>query len=227
MASSAEGGTPEPGPGESKDPPSGSSITKILEVTFRAVWIKLMTVGVGEDYETALKQFVMGCMAAYKAGYSLMALKLELAANELGKVKVGVDEKGMVQEQGETVKNGGKTIEVDVGLRQQEKDTRMVWIKLVYLTLDRFRYVQESAPVPLETASRGTDDEEMVRGLAALVQSTVDASRRGYTLQTLKMENMMKGQQKELTPAEKSIRSQWMRIVFLTISLIPEQYKRK
>ena len=225
-----ESSPPPPDSGGSKPAPSGGNITQVLEVTFRAVWIKLMTVGVGEGYESALKQFVAGVMAAYKAGYSLMALKLELSANELGKVKVAVDDKGMVQGDPTKVPEGGKTVEIDVGLQAQEKETRLIWIRLIYLTLERFRYVRESAPMPLETASRGTEDEEIVRGLAALVGSTVDAWKRGYNLQTVKLENSLNAPPKggkELTPAEKSIRSQWMRIVFLTIDMIPDQYKKR
>lgn len=52
------------------NPPPGKVITTALEMSFRAVWIQLLTAGVGEAYELAIANFCVACVAARKAGTS-------------------------------------------------------------------------------------------------------------------------------------------------------------
>lgn len=185
--------------------PDGSTITKMLEVSFRAVWIRLMTAGVGPEYEHAIQGFVVSCVAAYKAGYSITALKLELAANEL---------QGTVQ---------GR----DVRLDEKEKETRLIWITLVYLTLKRYRFASERYIADIEGDLRGTDLDKILKGLVGLVENVCQAAEKGFDLNTWKMELRLKKNEhdKEISPAEASIRSQWSRIVFATVTILPDGLK--
>lgn len=186
--------------------PDGNTITNALEITFRTVWIRLMTAGVGQEYEAAIEQFVVACVTAYKAGYSMTALKLELAANE----SQGTDFMGR-----------------STRLNEREKETRLIWIALVYMTLAKYGFSSENPPPPVVDEFKGTQLGDILQGLNALVDSIVAAAKRGYNLQTFKMElNLKKTEEtRELSTAEANVRSQWSRIVFSTISILPESLK--
>lgn len=190
------------GPGGPGGPPEGPVITKALEISFRNVWIRLMTAGVGPEYDDAIQAFVVSCVAAYKAGYSITALKLELAANETQTKYMGRD----------------------VSLNEQEKETRLIWLSLVYLTLTKYRFTSERTPPPLTEDLRGTTLEPLIPGLTGLVESVCDAASRGYSLQTFKMELNLKKDVKDkpISGAEASIRSQWSRIIFATFNILPD-----
>ena len=192
------------------EPPDGRIITKALEICFRNVWIRLMTSGVGQEYNDAIKAFVVACVAAYKAGYSLTALKFELAANESAITQSNVMGR-------------------DVSLTEQEKETRIIWISLVYITLAKFGFVSERTPPPIRNDLKGTKLESLIDGLEGLVVSVCDAAKQGYNLESWKMElNLKKDPSgKEITPGEASIRSQWSRIVFSTVDILPEELKQK
>lgn len=199
----------QPSPGSSgrpDEPPDGQTICKMLEVTFRNVWLRLMTSGVGAAYDAAIQAFVVACIAAYKTGYSLTALKFELSANEVR----------------------GNVMGKDIRLTEQEKETRMIWLILVYMTLARYGFKSERTPPPVASDLKGTSMEKLVGGLNALVDSVCDAAARGYNLQTFKMElSLMKADgEKPLSGAEASIRSQWTRIVFATVNILPDSLKR-
>eukprot|EP00177_Eucheuma_denticulatum_P000181 GFKZ01000323.1.p1 GENE.GFKZ01000323.1~~GFKZ01000323.1.p1 ORF type:complete len:246 (+),score=33.09 GFKZ01000323.1:338-1075(+) len=200
---------PPPNPGESPkpgEPPSGSTISKMLEVSFRNVWLRLISAGVGGEYDAAIQQFVIACVTAYKAGYSLTALKLELAANEIS----------------------GKYLGREVKLTDQEKETRLIWIALVYMTLAKYRFVSERTPPSVQSDLKGTTLDPMLGGLGGLVESVCDAADRGYNLQTFKMELSMKAQaDNPISPEQASIRSQWSRIIFATVAILPDSLKGK
>lgn len=195
-------------PGGAPEPPDGATLTQALELSFRNVWIRLMTSGVGKEYSDAILAFVIATMAAYKAGYSINALKLELSANEKA-----------------TVGYMGR----DVSLNEQEKQTRLIWIILVYLTLAKTKMVTER-PVPsIRSELSGTNLEELLSGLIALVDNVFEAEGKGYTLETFKMELAMQkspGEENQLTQAQANIRSQWSRIVFATLKILPDNLKR-
>lgn len=193
------------GPGGAGGPPEGPIITNALEVTFRNVWIRLMTAGVGPEYDGAIQAFVLACVAAYKAGYSITALKLELAANET------------------QAKHMGR----DVTLNDQEKETRLIWIALVYLTLTKYKFNSERTPPPVSADLQGSKMESLVPGLTGLVESVCDAASKGYSLQTFKMELSLKKEAsgKAISGPEASIRSQWSRIIFATFNILPDSLR--
>lgn len=178
-------------------------------MSFRNVWIRLMTAGVGKEYNEAIGAFVIATMAAYKAGYSISALKLELSANE---------------------KTNATFMGRDISLNDQEKQTRLIWIALVYLTLSKTKLVSER-PVPsIESEFKNTELDKLVSGLNALVQSILEAEAKGYNLDKFKMELTMQktiGQDDDLTQAQANVRSQWSRIVFATLGILPEHLKRR
>lgn len=219
-ASADDSGTsPAGGPSDGEQAPDGKTITAALEVTFRAVWVRLLTTGVGEEYAGAIQAFAVACAAAYKAGYSMTALQLELSTRE------------------PTGTVGGR----DVRLTENEKETRLIWIGLVYMTLARFRFPSTNPPPAPERDLAGARVGEVVRGLAVLVEDVVGAARRGYTHKTYQMENSLvesKGAQgaganldavegkSKYTVAEQQLRSQWTRIVFATIDLLPDDVRR-
>lgn len=187
--------------------PEGPIITKALETCFRNVWVRLMTAGVGPEYDNAIQAFVVACVAAYKAGYSITALKLELAANETTGTYMGKD----------------------VSLNEQEKETRLIWIALVYLTLAKYKFTSENTPPAVSSDLQGSKLEALVIGLTGLVESVCDAASKGYTLQTYKMElSMKKGiDDKPISGAEASVRSQWSRIIFATYKILPDSMRGK
>lgn len=47
------------------------------------MWITLLTSGVGDAYFAALQTFILGVMAAYKKGFSLQALQMELSVSKV------------------------------------------------------------------------------------------------------------------------------------------------
>lgn len=170
-----------------------------------------MTSGVGEEYDLAIQNFVVASVAAYKAGYSVFALKLELAANERDDVVEGSD--GVVR---------------DTRLNEQEKETRLCWVALVYLTLARYGFPRDSGGNVREEF-KGTGMEILSEGLAKLVESVASAADRGYDLQKYKMELSLNQDKdsKPLSAAELSIRSQWSRIVFSTINILPDDLRQR
>lgn len=196
------------GGGGGDDAPAGKLISTALDIGFRAVWIQLLTAGVSEAYEAAITDFCVACVAARKAGYGVASLKFELAQNE------------PYSDDPEIMK---------LALNDKEKSTRMIWVSLVWLTLRRYEF-----PVGLEeddddiTSGLGADDSEaLARGLNSLVENVCAAADKGYTLSTYKLEqNVSRGPEEEVPSASTlSIQSQWARIVFATIKLLPDALK--
>jgi hypothetical protein len=94
--------------------PPGKLISTALEISFRTVWLTLLTKGVGDEYERAIVDFVVSCVAARKAGYTLQTLMFELNANEL------TSESPELQ---------------NVALNDREKETRNIWYVVSRLVL--------------------------------------------------------------------------------------------
>ncbi len=136
-------------------------------------------------------------------------LRLELAANEKDQEVNGVDTR----------------------LNEREKETRLIWIALVYMTLRRFAFESINTPPPVEYDLKGTKLEGFVRGLDGLVDRVVDAAKKGFTLQTFKLQlslsdpEIPEGVDVRLVNAQKNLRSQWSRFVFATINMLPENLK--
>lgn len=157
-----------------------------------------MTSGISPQYEQAIQSFILAAIAAYKAGYSLTALKFELANNEIK----------------------GEYMGRDMSLNDSEKETRLIWIMLVYMTL-RFRgFPSERRPPDVGEEVQGRL-KEMAVGLRKLVEDICEAEGKGFSLEGLKMERALGGGESGLTPAQASVRSQWSRIVFSTLKLLP------
>jgi hypothetical protein len=201
------GGSTGGGGGSAPDPaPPGRVITAALEVSFRAVWLQLLTAGVGDGYQAAITDFCVSCIAARKAGYTIRALQLELAANELA----------------------GDAPEIQMArLNEQEKGTRLIWIAIVFLTLQRYNFAAGALVDPADdvlSSLKGTHMEDLARGLRSLVDNVCDAADKGYSLDTYKMElNLNRDPNNEPpSPATLSIQSQWSRIVFATHHILPE-----
>lgn len=207
------GNDPTPQKGEA---PDGSTLTHALEISFRSVWLRLLTSGIGKEYDDAITAFIIATMAAYKAGYSISALKFELAAHE------------------RTTEYNG----VNVSLTDGEKQTRLIWISLIYLTLASTKLSSERPVIPVLEDIKGTTLESFSSGLADLVASIREADRKGYNLETFKMEialhqggpnstNERSEEEIGKLRAQASIRSQWSRIVFRTLAILPNDLKRE
>lgn len=160
-----------------------------------------MTTGVGPAYNQAIRAFVLAAAASYKAGYSLTALKFELSTHE---------KRGVVMGQ-------------DIQLNDDEKRTRTIWLALVYATLSRYRFPTERGILDARAELSQSELSEMAPTIFSLVDAVCDAAQRGYDLQRFKLErNLVKDQDSPPEDAdEASIRSQWARIVFSTLDLLP------
>ena len=105
-------------------------------------------------------------------------------------------------------------------LMQEEVDLRTVWLSLVYLTLANVRHESEAseavgASVPAEIRSK----------FQTFVYDVVNAAQGGYTLESLKLEDMLRRQgtdSESLGAVEKAILGQSMRVVFLTLTVRDE-----
>ena len=105
-------------------------------------------------------------------------------------------------------------------LMQEEVKLRSVWLSLVYLTLANVRHESEAsesvgASVPAEIRSK----------FQTFVYDVVNAAQGGYTLESLKLEDMLRRQgtdSESLGAVEKAILGQSMRVVFLTLTVRDE-----
>lgn len=202
-------------PPQKGEAPDGSTLTGALEISFRTVWIRLLTTGIGKEYDDAITAFIIATMAAYKAGYSVSALKFELSANERVTEYEGVN----------------------LALTDDEKQTRLIWISLIYITLASTKMPSERPVPPIRDDLKGTSIESFASGLIALVDSIREAERKGYTLESFKMEIALSQgtadrktepteEEVRRAQAQANIRSQWSRIVFRTLAVLPEELKR-
>mmetsp|Transcript_9238 Transcript_9238/g.18816 ORF Transcript_9238/g.18816 Transcript_9238/m.18816 type:complete len:131 (+) Transcript_9238:535-927(+) len=120
-----------------------------------------------------------------------------------------------------------------LSLTQAERDARNLWLQLIYLTLDHLRY-RQGQPRPPATEDR--------YNLNDLVTTVSNAFQQGYTLEGLKLEQSLQSTppvstsssapsmanpdevdappQSSENAGAASTRSQWMRLVFLTNTLV-------
>lgn len=190
--------------------------------------------------ERAIQEFIIGAVSAYKSGYSLAALALELKQNE--------------------VRTGDDALDASLRLSDREEATRRVWLLLIYLTLAAKSFQPsagvnassllagaEAAAVGLEVlnssddggdkgATAGADADAAPAGRASpppdaaaavdsfrgLVADVTAAAAKGYTLDSLKLEQSLalRDGEQGLGAAEASVRSQFMRIIFLTARMV-------
>eukprot|EP00741_Cyanophora_paradoxa_P024637 tig00022080_g23788.t1 len=191
----ADGPEPSPGPSPSD---AGKPITAMLELAFRKTWFYLYSAGVGDGYTDSMKEFLRAVVVAYLRGYTIEALKLELMSNE--------------------IITGNAQLDEFIRLNEEEKEIRAIWITLVFLTLNAVRY----RPRDNENWTRPVVVDP--RGLEQLVLGVIESRRKGYKLDALKLEQTLLLDEGEtgLSTVEASIRSQWMRIVYLTLELVDD-----
>lgn len=71
--------------GRGNEEVSSKSICRLLETSFRRVWLRLFTTGADDNYVMELKEFVQGAVAAFDAGcvspYSSTEDKTEIGQN--------------------------------------------------------------------------------------------------------------------------------------------------
>ena len=107
-------------------------------------------------------------------------------------------------------------------LMAEETDLRSLWTSLVYLTLETVEHptshtIELGATVPTEQREK----------FAPFVRGVVERKKRGFTLQSLKLEEMMASGAVESaparTPVETAILSQSLRLIFLTLVVLDEE----
>eukprot|EP00276_Gloeochaete_wittrockiana_P001006 CAMPEP_0184673122 /NCGR_PEP_ID=MMETSP0308-20130426/86505_1 /TAXON_ID=38269 /ORGANISM="Gloeochaete witrockiana, Strain SAG 46.84" /LENGTH=166 /DNA_ID=CAMNT_0027120577 /DNA_START=332 /DNA_END=832 /DNA_ORIENTATION=- len=165
-------------------------------MAYRKAWFYLYAAGVGAAYEESLKEFIRATAGAFLRGYSIEALSLEISANE--------------------ITSGDPELDKYISLNQDEKAIRRIWMTVIYLTLNAVRY----RPRDSKDWTRPVIQDTM--SLEKLVTGVIEAKQRGYSLDALKLEQTLLLDTTGLSEVEASIRSQWMRIVFLALDVISE-----
>ena len=104
-------------------------------------------------------------------------------------------------------------------LMQEEVDLRQVWLCLVFLTLANVGHPSAAAAACGESVP-----EEIRKQFGTFVYDVVNARKSGFTLETLKLEDLMRrsGTGESMTAMEKAILGQSMRVVFLTLTVKEE-----
>jgi len=107
----------------------------------------LLTKGLGEPYNLALQSFILGVMAAYKKGFSIPALQMEISMAK-------------------DIYEGPNAEEINkfIQLNENEKKTRYVWIVLVYLALQKLRF-------PSENKNMTVPKDELVPSLQVILST--------------------------------------------------------
>eukprot|EP00904_Undaria_pinnatifida_P008347 jgi/Undpi1/4642/HiC_scaffold_18.g07996.m1 len=100
-------------------------------------------------------------------------------------------------------------------LLPEEVELRSIWIALVYLTLEHANWpqkIQRAHEISAPFMDRFAD----------FVVKVMNSAATGHTLQTLKLEEVMRRGAEPRTPMEAAVLSQSMRIVFATLDLMKE-----
>jgi hypothetical protein len=167
-----------------------------IELAFRKAWLFLYTRGVGADYLDALDKFVRAVVVAYRSGYSIDRLKLELLANRR--------------------LTGNTEVDKNLALNEEELSVRDLWLRLVYLTLEA---VKEPGPETRISLDNPSEDDT---GVQLLVNGVIRAFNNGYTLESFKLEMILDGARVE-DPQQSALLSQWMRIIFMALQVHSEK----
>ncbi len=129
-------------------------------------------------------------LTAYRAGYSLDTLKLELIAQRR--------------------LTGNEALDINLALNEEELAVRDLWLRLIYLTLEE---TGESGPAERTGFEHPSEDET---GIQPLVSGVVRAHKDGYNIDSFKLELLYDDKQMQ-DPEQAALLSQWMRIVFLAL----------
>jgi hypothetical protein len=203
-----------------------------------------------------LKLFIAAAIAGYEQGFTIPCLQLELAqvwlkkrpkehsfSNRLlshfGCSRVYALQRFMFCPQ-------VSTQTANRPLAREEVDLRALWLGLVYMTLQQVFHptrtdTQDQAPTAAAEAVAASVPADVRRKFNTFVYDCVNARQGGWTLQTLKLDDLLKrsgGSAQETgsesveednqvakpvtDPMEKAILGQSMRLVFLTLQCLDE-----
>jgi len=146
-------------------------------------------------YVDTLKYFIAAATSAYERGFTVPALQLELSQV--------------------TAQTAGRP------LAPEEAELRTVWLSLVYLTLANVGHATSGNPEAVGASA----PPEIRQKFQTFVYDVVNAKQGGFTLESLKLEDMLRRQGADaeaLSPLEKAILGQSMRVVFLTLAVRDE-----
>lgn len=179
---------------DNNEPPAELTTAKVAELIEVSFVRACMDVSSG--YVDTLKLFIVSAKGAYEIGCTIPAISLALS---------------MVETQ-----TAGRP------LMAEEVDLRSLWIALVYLTLEAVDH-----PARLAANVGATVPEDTRAKFEPFVRGVVDRKRRGFTLQALKLEELLGGEsqpEQERSAMETAILSQSMRLIFLTLTVLDEEF---
>ena len=189
-----------------KDMPDGTTpqgIAAMLEATFVNACMQLAS-----GYVDMLKLFVAAALSGYEQGFTIPALQLELSTVP--------------------TQSAGRP------LARDEVELRTVWLSLVYLVAENVGHPSQpnqsrSKSKTTAAAVGATVPPEIRSQFCTFIYDVVNARQSGYTLETLKLEDLMRrsggDEEKSMTDMERAILSQSMRICFLTLTVLDETEK--
>eukprot|EP00286_Rhodomonas_abbreviata_P001617 CAMPEP_0181288956 /NCGR_PEP_ID=MMETSP1101-20121128/625_1 /TAXON_ID=46948 /ORGANISM="Rhodomonas abbreviata, Strain Caron Lab Isolate" /LENGTH=261 /DNA_ID=CAMNT_0023393145 /DNA_START=141 /DNA_END=926 /DNA_ORIENTATION=+ len=184
------------GSAESGDKESAFVKCTKLKDSFHAVWEKMY--GNSDDvygnsvegsYVDALKAFVLDTISLYNEGFSMSALGLELNMND-------------------GLSSADNPYDLSHLLSREEQNTRRLWLLIIYSTLARLNHVAKGGNTPPPP-----DDWSEIKPLINFTCNMIDD---GFSFERLKLEMSLKHKPGFLTPTQLQMRSQWIRIVYLT-----------
>eukprot|EP00184_Porphyridium_aerugineum_P007833 CAMPEP_0184692640 /NCGR_PEP_ID=MMETSP0313-20130426/1035_1 /TAXON_ID=2792 /ORGANISM="Porphyridium aerugineum, Strain SAG 1380-2" /LENGTH=216 /DNA_ID=CAMNT_0027150483 /DNA_START=182 /DNA_END=832 /DNA_ORIENTATION=+ len=207
----------------SSSPNSDDEISKVLvqgiETSYVRVWLALLSSGLGTEYENAIKDFITFAIGAYEKGYTLPGFLLELSHSST--FRKNAEKLGLSQEQVSKA-----------SLSEADQKAREYWLTLVFSTLAYMRHMPPNPPPAPPSDPLGFQN---------MVRYVVEQRKKGFSLEGMKLEQRLSNsldsginpdraqafKESNLTPAQSSIRSQWMRIVFLTADVIDQRKKQR
>ncbi|KAK9817217.1 hypothetical protein WJX72_011205 [[Myrmecia] bisecta] len=152
----------------------------------------------GVPYTDALQSFVQAGVAAYRSGYSIASINLQLQmARNTGVAAI------------DTALQGRQ-------LQQDEIDLRSGWLATVYIALDAIKFPAEDSPGQL-----GLDQR-----LDIFARNVVNLAGKGYDMKRVKLQEVLDMDPitgPPRTPLESAVLSQAIRIVFMTLEAARQQ----
>lgn len=152
----------------------------------------------GKPYVESLKNFVQAAVQAYRSGYSLQALQMEMAS----------------------MSDGGRNFSfLPRPLREDEVELRSMWVSLVYKTA---RAAGEPSGDSTPSGSSLSFD-----AFDGFVKKIVAAVRAGSNFEKIKLEQALAGTGSDgpsRTPEEAAILLQSTRLVVLTMEFLSGQF---
>ncbi|KAK4529475.1 hypothetical protein CCYA_CCYA01G0332 [Cyanidiococcus yangmingshanensis] len=177
----------------------------------------------GVPYVAALRSFIAATVRAYRLGYSLDALEIELRRVSAESVRLG---------------NPNISGESPRPLEADEVELRTIWLTLVFKVLRYVNFPRDcmppEAPTEVSNRSRAISEEFRVPDqFDRFVQSIVDAARAGYDLARIRLEQQLQirsmpnslgsavgASTNQRSPLEAAILNQSTRLVLLTVEIV-------